>query len=241
MKPFSAMHAATLGVKAALSVIAGEGASLVKVLEAACEAYGCSGLSGLPEPPLVGHSRLKFYSACYHSHIAIRAAEVLAGRLGGREPTRVIVKTYREAVEIAGIREPGSVEEARFSIPFLVALTLLGRKPLPGAIREGLNDERVLSLSRKVVVEVDPNLDALYPHLMPASIEVNVGGDRLTLRVDMPPGTLVSEVSKERIMEKAASLAEDSGSDTPAALAGAFLNASLSDAVDVVLNTALVR
>lgn len=241
VKPFSAMHAATLGVEAALTVIVGGGVQPSRVVEAICKAYGCSGMPGLPESPLIGQSRLKFYSACYHSHSAIKAAEDLAARLKGEEIERVVVRTYREAVEIAGIAKPGNVEEARFSIPFLVALTLIGRKPLPRAIKEGLSDKRVLDLAAKVSLMVDPSLDSQYPKLMPTELEVYTRRDKLDVRVDIPPKTLVSEVRKETIMGKAADLSRDSGAKGPELVARAILEAKPGESVEAILNNALSR
>lgn len=234
-KPFSAMHAASLGVKAALARASGVSVDPSRVVEAVCRAYGCGGAPSLPERPLVELSRLKFYSACYHSHSAIRAAEELAGRLGGAGIERVVVRTYSEAVKIAGIPEPGSVEEARFSIPFLVALTLTGRRPMPGSIRKGLKDEKVLGLAGKVSLEVDGDLDSLYPSLMPAEVIVYTGLGRLVARVNMPPNTLVSEVGVEPIMRKAADLAGDAGTRAPELIARALLEAAPGEPVENVL------
>ncbi len=241
VKPFSAMHAATLGVEAALTVIVGGRVQPSRIIEAVCKAFGCSNVLSLPEQPLIGYSRLKFYSACYHSHSAIKAAEDVVGQIKGADIERVVVRTYREAVEIAGITRPGNVEEAKFSIPFLVALTLFGRKPLPGAIRDSLSDERILGLAAKVLLKVDPSLDSLYPRLMPARLEIYSGRGKLVVRVDMPPKTLVSEVGRDAILGKAVDLARDSGTSDPKRVAHAFLEAKPSEPVEAIINNVLEK
>lgn len=238
IKPFSTMHAATLGAEAALLVESGGQVEPARVVEAICETYGCDEPS-LPREPLLRFSRLKFYSACYHSHSAIAAAERVAAEIRGATPGRVVVRTYSEAVRVAGLRSPGSVEEARFSIPFLVALALLGRRPMPGSLGKALGDPAVLELASRVVLEVDGEHDRLYPNLMPATLEVAVEGKVYRARVEAPPKTLVQEVGFEEVARKAEDLARDAGSRYPGRVARALLEAGPGERVAEVISRLL--
>lgn len=133
-------------------------------------------LHGLGEPFWIKDTYNKFYPTCRHAQPAIEAARELARehRLDWREVERVLVDTHRVAYRLTGtITGPKNPGEAKFSIPYGVALALIDREV---AVRhltaEFYEDPRYLELARRVTVRIDPRMDALYPERRGASVEI---------------------------------------------------------------------
>jgi Uncharacterized protein involved in propionate catabolism len=68
---------------------------------------------------------------------------------------------------------------------------------------ENIRDPRVLSLIRKMKVNVDPELDKLYPSAIPNRITVKFkDGRELTARVDYPRGHPKNPMTDEEVENK---------------------------------------
>jgi 2-methylcitrate dehydratase PrpD len=147
----------------------------------------------------------KLHSACGHAFPAIDAVLLLRKEI--RDPVREIasieVRTYR-AASILEKRRPLSLQEARFSIPFLVALTLIhgkaGRKEL---INVDLSDPDLLGLADKVALREDPELQSSFPHLRAGIVRLKTkDGREMTCRIDSPRGMPDNPVSFREIEDK---------------------------------------
>lgn len=130
---------------------------------------------------------IKPYPCCRHTHPAIDAALDLRRdlRRAGLEPgsvRRVEVRTYAAALGLTDAPHPRSPWEAKFSLQFCVAATLLQGTPGMATFEEGLHDAGIRALMEQVALEEEPGFAAAYPGRWGASVELEhpAGGD--------PPG-----------------------------------------------------
>src|SRR5258708_8786597 len=80
------------------------------------------------------------------------------------ESARVRVGGYRATLEVAGIADPATAAEARFSTPYLVATALThGSVRLAAFEPARLEDAATRSLMRRARVPPDPELAATFP------------------------------------------------------------------------------
>lgn len=126
----------------------------------------------------------KNHIGCGHSFPAIDGALELQQRHGFRpeDIVRVEVGTYKPALEIACHARPATANEARFSIPYVVATALVHGSVRMAAYEPArLRDPATLSLMERVHVTVDPQRDAAFPARRSARVTVILrDGTRLT-------------------------------------------------------------
>ena len=146
-------------------------------------------VAGLGQDWAIRGVYFKAHAACRHTHPAIDAAATLR-REHGITPEQVrgaVVQTYEVADRLCGRAElPPGPSEAKFSLPFAVALGLtLGHARASCFTPETVADEQLRALATRVRVEVDPALDRLYPERRPAILEVTTVDGRC-LRIEAP-------------------------------------------------------
>ncbi len=179
-KPLHAGHAAAAGLRAALLARAGltgpEG-----ILEGHKGLFRALCADARPEAVLADapgwklhETSLKPYPCCRHVHPAIDAALEVRERLRGDvPPVRVHVLTYPAALDLTDRPLPRTPHEARFSIQYAVARTLLEGRPGLDAFEDAaLRDARVRALLERTTVATDASLAAAYPARWGAAIEV---------------------------------------------------------------------
>jgi 2-methylcitrate dehydratase PrpD len=122
-------------------------------------------------------TRLTFknHIGCGHTFAAIDGALELRQRhqLRAEDIRTVRVGTYRPALDIACYARPTTANEARFSLPYVVATALThGSVRLAAYEPQRLNDPTTRALMERMTVEVDPALDAAFPGQRSARIEI---------------------------------------------------------------------
>ena len=133
----------------------------------------------------------KPYASCRYTHPAVEAAIHLRDRYGltAADVEGIDIKTYSLAVSGHDHTEiPGSYS-AKMSIPYATAAGLIwGRAGLQEFSEEAVQGEEVLSLTRRIHVEADEELSAVFPEIQAAIVTIRTkDGDR-TERVDFPKG-----------------------------------------------------
>lgn len=133
----------------------------------------------------------KLYPSGRHTHGGIDLALRLRDR--GIKPENlelVRIKTYRLARELAHNPEPFDPVEARFSLPFCVASAFVfGLPNLQCFCQERIDDDELRRVMAHITVEVDPELDLLYPNCWPTVIEIIDRTSHITReRTDYPKG-----------------------------------------------------
>jgi len=181
-KPMHAGRAAEAGVTAALAAAEGVTGAL-DIMEGEAgfgRAMGESpdwqrAFATLGEDFHICRMTFKNHACCGHAFAAIDGALALKAQMGvaAREIARVRVGGYRATLEVAGIAEPATPAEARFSTPYLVATALThGSVRLAAFEPPRLEDAGTRALMRRVEVELDPAIDAAFPAQRAARVAI---------------------------------------------------------------------
>jgi 2-methylcitrate dehydratase PrpD len=186
-KPLHSGHAAETGLMAALAAERGVTGTL-DILEGP-RGFGAamsnnpdfSGVIGDVNAFNIRHMTFKNYSACGHTFAAIDAARALRSQyaLVPSNIDRIEIATYAKALEVAGNRDPRTVFEAQFSLPYCVGVALAtGSARLEAFTSERLQDTVVRSLMARTELSVDPQADSVYPGQRAATVIVHTNDGR---------------------------------------------------------------
>ncbi len=155
-------HAALLGHLAASAAVSGMDAPESGFEEARRIALGHD-TPAVVAPPgtwLIGEAYLKPFAGVRHAHYAAAAAIALRDRVG-REPRRITLSTYAEALRYAGNRAPHAAIAAQFSLSWAVAAALVQGDLGPAAYTDAaLADPHLRALEARVELLQDPDLTA---------------------------------------------------------------------------------
>lgn len=155
---------------------------------------------------------LKPYACCRQHHTAIDAVMELkeVHDLKPEQVERIRHRTFVVASRGSNTR-PASVQEAKYSAPYTIALALaLGRNERPQYAMDLIEDASLLHLAAKVEVSPDAELEALYNEKWASIIEVSLKDGRvLTARRDLPKGEPEHPLSDAELKDKFLSLASD--------------------------------
>ena len=154
----------------------------------------------------------KPYCCCGSNHSSIDAALDLMAEhgFGAANVRRVIVGTSRVVLQQTGFRyQPSTVLNAQMSLCYNLAVALIDRHALidqftPARIAEPI----VCDLAARVDVEVDPEMDAIYPERYAGIVTVVLDdGRRLRKRVDYSKGMPENRMTAPELNAKFQSLA----------------------------------
>lgn len=182
-KPLHAGHAAAAGLRATL--LAAEGLTGAEhILEGEKGLFRALCPDARPETVCAEapgwklvETSMKPYPCCRHVHPAIDAALEVRAALGGAVPERVSVESYPAALDVTDRPDPRTPHEARFSLQYAVARTLVRGAPGLDAFDAGaLEDEDVRSILGRVTVGVGEDLACAYPERWGARVEVRSDG-----------------------------------------------------------------
>ena len=186
-KPLHAGHAANVGVLAAQAAAAGV-TGAPDVLEGAA-GFGAAlsegahwerATEGLGARYNITQVTQKNHGCCGHTFAAIDAILELKGRgLDAASVQSIRIATYRVALEVAGIPEPRTAAEAKFSMAYVVAHALLhGSVRLDAFSAERLGDARQRELMRRITLVSDASLDAAFPGQRAARVTATLADGR---------------------------------------------------------------
>jgi len=123
----------------------------------------------------------KNHACCGHTFAAIDGALALQRQLGlaHGDIAGVRVATYRPALEVAGIENPATAAEARFSLAYVVATALVhGSVRLAAFESARLRDPATRDLMARIETAVDPELDAAFPGQRAARVTLSTRDGR---------------------------------------------------------------
>ena len=183
-KPLHAGRAAEAGVTAALAAAEGVTGAL-DILE------GDSGLGrAMSDGPdwqaalaTLGRdfhiTRITFknHACCGHTFAPIDGALALQAQhaLRADDIERIDIGAYRAALEVAGYEHPATPAEARFSVKYTVASALVhGSVRLAAFEPARMADPATRALMQRIVLHVDPELDAAFPGRRAAHIRMQL-------------------------------------------------------------------
>ena len=233
------------GVKAALLADAGfEGNRTVFDGEkgfwrmAASDAYDPSVLEeGVGTAPAALEVSFKPYSSCRWSHAALDCVGALEPAVTAEEVEAVTVETFHEATTLDAL--PETVLDAQFSLPYVVAVHLLGHPTgYEWLTEERLSDPEVRALAERVALVEDEEFTAAYERSGRMGARVTVthrDGGTETASVDSPSGSPERPIPHEEIEAKYESLvAPILGADRAAELERRVLDVESEDDVSAV-------
>src|SRR5258708_3081106 len=148
---------------------------------------------------------LKAYPCGGLAHTSIEAALALRGRLAERlsDITNIHCSVTRNAGQRAGTQYPQSIENAKFSLAYMVAYSLVHGAPKIAAFtEEAIRDDRVKALAKTVSATVDP---ALGPGTRegPAILNATLAdGQTFEQRVDHQTGSIKNPMTHAQIEGK---------------------------------------
>ena len=182
-KPLHAGRAAEGGVLAALG--ARHGLTGVPDMLEGARGFGVAmsegvdwdaAVAGLGVEWTIERITAKPYPCCGHTFAAIDAMQaIIGGGVAPGEIERVAVGTYRAGVDICENTRPTTPYEAKFSLPYCVALAALNRPvDLAAFAREGLHDPELRAMMGCVEVALDARAEAAFPALRAARVTVTM-------------------------------------------------------------------
>ena len=187
-KPLHAGHAAEAGLLAALAAREGVTGSL-DVIEGE-SGFGRAmsdgpdwekALATLGTDFHITQMTFKNHACCGHTFAAIDGALELQRRMSvsAADIARVLVGTYRAALDVAGYEQPATPAEARFSLKYVVATALThGSVRLAAFEPERMADAATRALMQKIELSVDAELDAGFPGRRAARIAIETKDGR---------------------------------------------------------------
>jgi 2-methylcitrate dehydratase PrpD len=159
------------------------------------------------EYEVVNNIAIKPYSSCRWQHATLDCVKQLKDQHGLEpEDVKEIVVHSFAWVKTHELYGPADMVDAQFCIPYTVTMVLLGLHPGPAwYTEENLKSEEILNLSKKVRVEVDPELDKAYfeKDQLSARVEVTTQqGEQFEAFVDVPTGDPRNPLSIQEIEDK---------------------------------------
>ncbi|MET0820804.1 MAG: MmgE/PrpD family protein [Aeromicrobium sp.] len=239
-KPLHAGHAAQAGVVAAIAAVGGvsgardalEGDAGLGAATGAPSTWRTS-RAGLQGPLAIQRITVKPYPCCGHTFAVIDAVRQLRGLgIEARDVQRVVVAAYTTAIRTAGITQPRTPAEARFSIPYLVAAGWLdehvGERSFDAA---RLDEPDRVALLRLVEMTPSAELDAAFPARRGGSVAVWTADRHEVVTVPDRLGSPENPLSAEAIDAKFVATVERQAPGRSDAVLAAFRELAPGDPV----------
>lgn len=159
------------------------------------------------EYEVINNIAIKPYSSCRWQHATLDCVKELKKEhdLTAESVESVAVRSFAW-VKTHEVYNPADMVDAQFSIPYTVAMVLLGEHPGPAWYTpENFQSDSVAKIMKKVTVETDPDIDRDYfdDDKISARVEIDTkAGDRFETYVDVPSGDPQRPLSQSEIEDK---------------------------------------
>lgn len=154
----------------------------------------------------INETTFKAYPTCGQTHSAICSVEKIMREhcFKNKDIQEIIVYTYEKALDIAGIKEPKNLEEAKFSLPFCIAFLLkTGKITFKNMEEKHLRETEIQDLMKKVHLHMDPTLDQKFPQERPSKVVVHLkDGKELFATSNFRKGDPENPLTEEEIIHK---------------------------------------
>lgn len=160
---------------------------------------------GLGSRYRIDETYIKVHGGCRGNHAPVDVVGDLVAkhRIQAADIDRIRIKV--DSVTLAAdIHEPENGNQAQFSVPFAVAVSLVeGNASIFQYTDEKVQDSRVREMMGRIMVEADPSLDPGYPDKRAAHAELILrNGTRLTHFVENAKGEPEFPLTAEEIENK---------------------------------------
>lgn len=188
-KPLNAGHACQSGVQAALlardgftgpdDIIGGK----MGFIKATSQAENVKFLGDINDGAIVSSTAFfKMYASCGHTNSALDIVLALdrENKIAIEQIKEITIYIYKVAVELTGKFKNADENEAKFSLPYCVAVALLYKKvTLAEFGDEVLSSPAVRELAQKIKLQEDSEATMLFPGGRKATVEIlTTGGQR---------------------------------------------------------------
>lgn len=161
---------------------------------------------GLGESFKVDEANFKAYPTCGQTHTAIDAMKKLSKKYNFKyiDIDKIDIFIYQRAIDIAGIKCPHSIEEAKFSIPFCIATLLIkGDITFYNLSDEDLDNPDIRRLMKKVELKYDSELNQKFPKCRPCRVYIYLNnGKKMVTENYFRKGDPENPMNEEEIIEK---------------------------------------
>ncbi len=217
-KPLHGGHAAETGLTCALVAKSGV-TGVVDMLEgergfgnAMCDGIDWTGVDAdIGRDFTITRVTVKNHAACGHAHAAIDAAMQLtrSHSIKPEKIDRIDVGTYGPATEIVGSQDYASAFEAKFSLPYCLAVSILDGSCRMAAFNdEKLMDADIKKLARRVFVQTDRECHDAFPNRRSAKVTITLkNGQTLSFHATTRKGDPDAPLSDQELSEKYRELA----------------------------------
>jgi len=193
--------------------------------------------AGLGRSHAIDRVYFKPYSCCRWAHAALDALLIILETDGIRPEAveTVEIHTFSRALKLNNELDPGTLEGAQYSIPYVLGVAALyGRGALLPLTDERLHDAAVTAFARKVELVVDPVLDEKFPETTAARVRITTRTGTHEREVIYPLGDPDNPMSREKLLDKLAAVTR--GQDVRAVSDGLddFINGSYKKLVDAL-------
>ncbi len=147
----------------------------------------------------------KPHPGCRWTHVPLQTLQALMAEHGinARDVQTITVRTLSNAFYLDN-PTPSTMEDAQYSIPFVLAATLVDGEFGPDQMcMEKLNDPEILALAQKVKLELEPEFDKAYPGMIQSEVHITTrAGATFFARSRKVKGDEDHPLSDEEIKEK---------------------------------------
>jgi 2-methylcitrate dehydratase PrpD len=154
---------------------------------------------------MIPKAYMKIHAGCRHIHAPIDAALLIVrqNKIPWKDIQRIKVKTYSVARKME-IEHPQTGEDAKFNMPFGIALALIRGNVFHDQFNErNLTDPQIQGLMKKVTVETSSELDQGYPAKRGTIVEImSSDGKTYTQALDVARGEPEFPLGPEEVEEK---------------------------------------
>ncbi len=188
-KPIHAGRAAEAGVLCALA--AREGVTGVADMLESARGFGAA-MSDSPDwreaTETLGRewtilrTTVKAHACCGHNFASLDGVRAIMKRetLVSQDIAAIRARVYRATAELCGNPTPATAAEARFSLPYCAAVMALRGAVTPSDFSDtALADPAIRAMAAKIRYETDPEIDAAFPDLRPATVEIETTGGQI--------------------------------------------------------------
>jgi len=140
---------------------------------------------------MIRNAYYKIHASCGHTHSALDALSELMSEndFSAKDVLHIEVEAYRKAIELTRELKNHSEQEAKFSMPYCLAVMLLyGEVTANKFSDETLHDEHILNLARKITVRENPSFTTNYPAKRLERVTLTLKDRNLTKLVELSFG-----------------------------------------------------
>ncbi|WP_099156982.1 MmgE/PrpD family protein [Virgibacillus ndiopensis] len=169
-------------------------------------------IENLEDDFLIGNITRKPFSCCRSMHPSIQAAlKIRESGINLEEIKSIKVRTYEVAkVQCGYTHTPQNSMDAKFSIPYGVAVTLIDGQALMNQFSpDRIKDEETIRLAQKVEIIVDEKFENAYPKNWGCSLEIETTNGIYSELIPDAKGDPTNPLTQKELEEKFLFLSKD--------------------------------